>query len=49
MVLTSTSQLQFNLYNGFQADGSKVAIMLKLPQNTIQMAHRQAVVEPDTT
>lgn len=48
MVLTGTSQLQFNLYNGFQADGSKVTIILKLPQNTIQMAHCQAAVEPDT-
>ena len=48
MALNGASLLHFNLCNGFQADSSKVAIMLQLLQNPIQMAHWQAGVEPDT-
>lgn len=47
-MLTCSSLLHSNLYNGFQAEDTNVAIMLKLLLNTIQMAHWLARVEPDT-
>ena len=42
MLLAGASLLHSNLYNGFQAEKTNVAITLRLLQNTIQLAGEEA-------